>query len=118
METFLLVAIVVVALAYFFFFRRGAPGEAERERELPGADAGRRDAPAARERTSGAPGAAAAQRAATSGAAVPPASLDENDVQLEDAQAASVRAVPEGHRERSESIHVSACPDGCKATNP
>jgi fused signal recognition particle receptor len=84
METFLLVAIVVVALAYFFFFRKGAPGEAERERELPGA--ARRDAPAR--------GRSAAPPAPV--APTPPASLDESDVHLEDSQVASARApVPE-----------------------
>jgi fused signal recognition particle receptor len=85
MTTFLLVAIVVVALiAYFFFFRRGLPGEAERKREALGTSAAgaRRPAPAQADRSSA--GSAGARMPVAS---VPPASLDDGDVQMEDSRA-------------------------------
>jgi fused signal recognition particle receptor len=87
MTTFLLVAIVVVALAYFFFVRKAAPGEADRE--PTGASS---------------PGARRAQQRSVRPVAAPkpeptapPASLDENDVKLEESRAvpAARPATPE-----------------------
>jgi fused signal recognition particle receptor len=113
METFLLVAIVVVALAYFFFFRRGAPGEAERERGLP--STGRRSVPPAREKPAGAAaqGTTPVGSSGATGPAIPPppASLDENDVQLEDARAASARPVEGPPPRRSEPPRPVRGPD-------